>query len=133
MDCYCCSERQFEDCCEPFIEGKAKPRTAEELMRSRYSAFATAEIEYILRTTHSSNRKFHDPQMIEQWARTNRWRKLKIISTSKGQRADREGMVEFKAYYTDAENRPQIHHEKSNFRQELGIWFFVDGKVLVKE
>lgn len=99
-------------------------------MRSRYSAYAVAAVEYLLKTTHSSTRKFHDRQAIEQWAKNSRWQKLEIISTSKGTRADREGTVEFKAYYLDAENRPQMHHEQSNFRRELGKWFFVDGKVL---
>jgi SEC-C motif-containing protein len=130
MNCYCCSGRKFEDCCEPFISGARKPATAEELMRSRYSAYAVVEVDYILRTTHPSVRKFHDPQTIEQWAKTSRWQKLEIISTNEGTLADKQGTVEFKAYYLDADNRPQIHHEKSNFRKELGKWFFVDGKVL---
>jgi SEC-C motif-containing protein len=130
MHCYCCSGRKFEDCCEPFINESALPQTAEELMRSRYSAYATASIEYLLRTTHPSTRKFHDSKAIEEWAKTNRWEKLEIVLTGKGTRTDRTGTVEFKAHYTDAENRPQIHHEQSNFRKELGKWFFVDGKVL---
>ena len=130
MNCYCCSGRKFEDCCEPFISGMAKPSTAEELMRSRYSAYATVEVEYILRTTHPSTRRFHKPQAIEQWAKASRWQKLEIISTDKGLPADKQGTVEFKAYYLDAHDRPCIHHENSNFRKELGKWFFVDGKVL---
>ncbi len=96
-------------------------------MRSRYSAFATAEIEYILRSTHPSTRKFHDSAAIERWATESRWQKLEIVSTREGTKEDKTGTVEFKAYYTDADNEPQIHHEKSNFRKELGKWFFVDG------
>ncbi|MDQ4119894.1 MAG: YchJ family metal-binding protein [Acidobacteriota bacterium] len=130
MDCYCCSGRKFEDCCEPFIQGSARPETAEELMRSRYSAYATAAVEYLRRTMHSSSRKFYEPETVEEWARTNRWQKLEITSTNKGTRADRMGTVELKAYYTDAENNRKVHHEESNFRKELGIWFFVDGKIL---
>ena len=130
MNCYCCSGREFEDCCGLFISGKAKPVTAEELMRSRYSAYATIEVDYILRTTHPSTRKFHEPRTIEQWAKTSRWQKLEIISTTKGNSTDKEGTVEFKAHYLDADHRPQIHHENSTFRKELGKWFFVDGKVL---
>ncbi len=99
-------------------------------MRSRYTAYATAAVEYILRSTHPSTRKFHEPQVIEQWAKTNRWHGLEIISTHKGTPADKEGTVEFKAYYLDAGARPQIHHENSNFRKELGKWFFVDGEIL---
>ena len=130
MNCYCCSGREFEDCCQPFIGGLAKPATAEELMRSRYAAYATVQVEYILRTTHPSMRKFHASTAIEQWAKTSRWQKLEIISTNKGTPADKQGTVEFKAYYLDADGKPQIHHENSNFQKELGKWFFVEGKIL---
>ena len=130
MNCYCCSDRKFEDCCKPFILGNRKPATAEELMRSRYSAYATAAVEYILRSTHPSVRKFHDSGAIERWAKSSTWQRLEIVSTSEGTPADKQGTVEFKAYYLDAGNEPQIHHEKSKFLKELGKWFFVDGAVL---
>lgn len=130
MNCYCCSERKFEECCQPFIDGKAKPQIAEELMRSRYSAYVTVAVEYILRSTHPSTRKFHDAESIENWAKSNSSQKLEIISKNQGEAKDKQGTVEFKAYYTDGEGNSHIHHENSNFRKELGKWFFVDGKVL---
>ena len=130
MNCYCGSGRAFEDCCEPFIKGTKKPSTAEELMRSRYAAYATGAVEYIMRTTHPSTRKSHDPKAIEQWASRSKWQKLEIVATVKGTSADKHGTVEFKAYYLDADDQPQTHHENSNFRKELGKWFFVDGKIL---
>ena len=115
MKCYCCSEKDFEDCCQPFISGAMKPSTAEELMRSRYSAYATAQVEYILRSTHPSTRKFHDAESIENWAKSSVWQKLEIVSTNEGGAKDKNGTVEFKAYFLDAETKPQIHHECSNF------------------
>ena len=130
MNCYCGSNRKFADCCAPFISGKKKPSTAEELMRSRYSAYAIAAIEYILRSTHPSVRKFHDSETIEKWAKSSRWEKLEIVATDKGSATDKIGTVEFKAYYTNAAGEPQVHHERSSFRKELGKWFFVDGVVL---
>lgn len=36
--CYCNSQKEFKDCCEPYIKGLEKAPTAEALMRSRYSA-----------------------------------------------------------------------------------------------
>lgn len=130
MNCYCCSARKFEECCEPFILGVLKPATAEALMRSRYAAYATAETQYLLRSTHPSTRRAYDPQAIERWAKASRWLRLEIVSTTKGAATDKEGTVEFKAYYTDETGQPQIHHERSNFRKELGKWFFVDGTIL---
>lgn len=99
-------------------------------MRSRYTAYATAAIEYLLRSTHPSTRRFHDSGAIENWAKSSKWQKLEIVATDKGAATDKTGTVEFKAYYTDADDAPQIHHERSNFRKELGKWFFVDGIVL---
>ena len=99
-------------------------------MRSRYTAYAIVEIEYLLRSTHPSTRKFCEPDSIEQWAKANRWQKLEIISTDKGNFSDKHGTVEFKAYFLDADDRMRIHHEISDFRKELGKWFFVGGRVL---
>lgn len=39
--CYCNSQKEFKDCCEPYIKGLEKAPTAEALIRSRYSAYAT--------------------------------------------------------------------------------------------
>ena len=128
-DCYCCSGDKFEDCCQPIIEGIIKPATAEALMRSRYSAYATVNAEYILQTTHRSTRKFHDADAIKKWAKSSLWQKLEIILIIKGSPKDFKGIVEFKAYYLDLSLQPQIHHELSNFVRESGEWFFVDGKI----
>lgn len=128
MKCYCSSGGNYADCCQPLIEGKTKPQTAEHLMRSRYSAYATVAVEYLLRSTHPSTRKYHNAEEIENWAKTNDWERLEIISKSNGEAKDKEGTVEFKAYFSDANGEQHIHHEVSNFRKELGKWFFVDGK-----
>lgn len=100
-------------------------------MRSRYSAYATGQIEYILRSTHPSTRKFHDAQSLEEWAKSSVWQKLEIVAKSEGSAKDKKGTVEFKAYFLDADRHPQVHHELSNFAKELGKWFFVDGKIVL--
>ena len=130
MKCYCCSGEKFTDCCHPFIKNHAKPSTAEELMRSRYSAYAVSAVEYLIKTTHPSVRKFHNAESIENWAKSNDWQKLEIISKNEGDAKDKKGIVEFKAYFNDVKGEPQIHHEISNFRKELGKWFFVEGKIV---
>ncbi len=121
MKCYCCSGKEFENCCQPFISEAAKPATAEELMRSRYSAHATVDVEYIIRTTHSSTRKFHAAELIEKWERSSVWQKLEIISKVGGEARDIRGVVEFRAYFLNANNEPQVNYEVSEFRKELGI------------
>jgi SEC-C motif-containing protein len=51
--CYCCSGISFEQCCEPVMKEKSA-ETAEALMRSCYSAYALAAVDYLLETTHIS-------------------------------------------------------------------------------
>jgi SEC-C motif-containing protein len=130
MECYCCSGKDLAECCQPFLEGMAKPATAEELMRSRYTAHVTAAIDYLRQTTHPSTRKFFQAQAVREWAESNRWQKLEITSTSLGGIKDKQGTVEFKAYYLNKNAQLCVHHEHSNFAKELGKWFFVDGRVL---
>jgi SEC-C motif domain protein len=129
-DCYCCSGKNFADCCLPFIEGTTRPITAEQLMRSRYTAYVVVNVEYILKTTHPSTRKTYDLKAVSDWAKSSIWQKLEVISTEKGTLNDKHGIVEFKAYYLDSNSNPQIHHETSTFTKELGKWFFVDGSFL---
>lgn len=120
-NCYCGNSISFSDCCEVYIKGDKAAPTAEALMRSRYSAYAVHAIDYLLKTTHISQRKYHSKKDIEQWAVTNQWLKLEVIKAT-------ESTVEFKAYFLDATLQSQIHHEKSTFKLQNGNWFYVDGK-----
>jgi len=120
MLCYCGSNFVFQDCCQKYIEGKEKAPTALALMKSRYSAYATHQVDYLLNTTHDSQRKYYSKADILNWATANEWQKLEIIAAT-------ENTVEFKAYFLDENKQNQIHHEFSNFKQEKGNWFYVDG------
>ncbi len=122
--------REFEECCKPFLTHSAKPASAEELMRSRYSAYATVNADYILQTTHRLTRGLHDADSIENWAKSCAWQRLEIVSRTHGRSTDTFGIVEFKAYYLDAGHRVQYHHECSKFVKESGEWFFVDGRIV---
>jgi len=119
--CFCGSAIPFQDCCEKYITGIEKAPTALALMKSRYAAFATQQADYLLNTTHSSQRKYYSKADILNWATANEWQKLEIISFT-------ENTVEFKAYFLDEKKQNQIHHEFSTFKKENGSWFYVDGK-----
>lgn len=120
-NCYCGSFKSFDSCCNLYISGIEKAPTALALMKSRYSAYATHQAEYLLATTHSSERKYYSKEEILQWAIANTWQKLEIISFT-------ENTVEFKAYFIDSNNVNQVHYEFSTFKQENTSWFYVDGK-----
>lgn len=53
--CPCGSGLKYKKCCMPFLAGDAWPDTAEKLMRSRYTAFATGNVNHLWRTTHPEN------------------------------------------------------------------------------
>ena len=127
--CACCSGKMYELCCYVFISGTLRPATAEELMRSRYTAYARCEVLYIVNTTHLSTRGQYNPKAIKEWAASSVWKKLEIISTKEGASTDAIGYVEFKAYYSDSEGQNHIHHEYSTFKKHDRNWFFVEGKV----
>jgi SEC-C motif-containing protein len=120
-NCYCGSDMPFELCCGLYISGVQKAPTALALMKSRYSAYATQQADYLLYSTHSSERKYYSKEEILKWATVNKWQKLEIISAT-------DNTVEFKAYFLDENNVNQVHYEFSTFKQENGSWFYVDGK-----
>lgn len=90
-------------------------------MKSRYSAYATHQADYLWNTTHPSERKQYSKEEILNWATANEWQKLEIISYT-------ETTVEFKAHFLDKNKKNQVHYEFSTFKKENDSWFYVDGK-----
>jgi SEC-C motif-containing protein len=119
-NCYCGSGTSFNQCCQPIIEGTQAAMTAEALMRSRYSAYVIHNVDYLIATTYPSERANYSKEEITFWATQNQWQRLEIISVT-------PSTVRFKAFFIDAENQSQIHHEHSRFVFENGVWFYVDG------
>ncbi|WP_300666359.1 YchJ family metal-binding protein [Fluviicola sp.] len=119
--CHCCSGKTFEDCCEPFLSGTAFPETAEQLMRSRYSAYVTLNVAYILETTAPKFRKYYAAKSILEWASNSTWISLEIVSSE-------EKRVKFIATYLDDQQQLTRHKEDSRFEKSGGRWYFLDGK-----
>ena len=119
--CYCGSSNSYKECCEKFINSSQNAPTAEALMRSRYSAYATQAVGYLIATTADLQRKLLIKSDILEWSKSNQWVKLDILKAT-------TNTVEFKAYYIDSNNENQIHHEKSTFIIEDGKWYYVDGE-----
>lgn len=119
--CSCGNAIPYQNCCEPFINGTTKPVTAEQLMRSRFSAYTIADADYLMKTTHISTRKFHRKSKILTWAKSNKWYHLKILESN-------ENSVTFKAFFIDQYGSEKIHFEKSQFIFENRSWFYIDGE-----
>ena len=124
MNCPCCSGKLYENCCKSFHTGEKHAPSAEALMRSRFSAFAIPNGEYLMETTLPKKRKFHHKKDLQEWGEINEWTKLEIIKTPA------LNQVEFKAYYNDENGKPQIHHEHSLFKNLNGRWYYVSGKFM---
>lgn len=123
-NCPCCSGKLYINCCRAFIEGTQLPKTAEELMRSRYCAYTTSNISYIAQTMKGRVLKGFDKTEAKIWIKHIQWLGLEILKTSTNHKSD---FVEFIAHYT-YQNIKQYMHEISEFHFEEGKWYYVDGK-----
>ena len=77
--CPCQSSLSYEDCCGRFHSGNMFPETAEQLMRSRYSAFVLKNIPYIVQTTVPSQQTLLDEKALQDWADETQWLDLDIV------------------------------------------------------
>ena len=127
MPCPCGSDKPLDQCCGPFVSGERPAPTAEALMRSRYTAYALKNIDYIARTHAPESHANFDRRAAESWAEQAKWLGLEILAAERGGMADEEGVVEFIATYRQ-QGETIAHHERSRFRRaETGEWLFVEG------
>ena len=125
--CPCKSRETYAACCEPFHLGRAKPETAEQLMRSRYSAYFFRLVDYLVATTHPDTREPDLKNRLEETIHETNWRFLTILGSSKGGPEDKVGKVEFAAEYFE-DGQPRELHERSRFKRYKGAWKYLDGK-----
>lgn len=125
--CPCKSKACYAACCMQFHYGKANPETAEQLMRSRYTAYFFRLVDYLVETTHPDTRGDNLKDEIKETIHEANWSYLNIVSTSQGGKNDKRGKVEFIArYFVDGE--PYELHERSRFKRFKGLWKYLDGK-----
>lgn len=121
--CLCGSGKMKELCCSQYISGQKIPATAEALMRSRYTAYTQGNIDYIQATMREKAAENFDPLSALQWAKTAKWKRLKVIRAFSD--ADTGiAYVEFTAYYI-FKGAPQKLVEVSAFKQMDGRWYYV--------
>jgi len=98
--------------------------TAEQLMRSRYTAFVEHDAAYLLRTWHPATRPAtidFDPDL--------RWVGLEIVAREAGGPDDINGVVEFRAHHR-RDGETGVLHEVSRFRRQQGAWLYVRGRII---
>ena len=131
--CPCTPDKLYADCCQPFHVGRGVAPTAEQLMRSRYSAWALGLIDYIIQTTAIKQQPALVPAEMRQWANEAKWQRLEVIDTLAGSADDNFGEVEFKAYFTLPDDEQiHTHHERSHFAKDNDRWYFLDPNILAR-
>jgi SEC-C motif-containing protein len=93
-------------------------------MRSRYSAYSLAKIDYILKTMKGKPLANFNAAEAKDWAQSITWLNLKVIQSYLEN--PEQGFVEFSATFIDR-NTLKIIHELSEFHKEQDTWFYVDG------
>lgn len=128
MNCPCGNNETYKNCCQLAHKSLANVKTAEQLMRSRYTAFTIGDGDYLIKSHHSTTRPIKEKQSMVNWANSVHWLKLEILSKTKGIDSDTEGTVEFKAHFLE-NGKPQVIHENSKFIKENGCWMYLGVNV----
>lgn len=127
--CPCMSGKAYTACCEPILDGKRKAKTAEELLRARYSAFVVGKVDFILSSHHSKTSSEVKREEIENWSKDSKWEGLAILQKEAGEATDSTGTIIFHAKYI-FDGELQNHYEKAKFEKENGEWKFFDAEAL---
>jgi SEC-C motif-containing protein len=114
-----CGAGAYATCCGRFIDQDAVAQSAEQLMRSRYTAYTLRNEPYLKATWHVSTRPADAVAQDEDV----KWLGLDV---RKHIPAGDEATVEFVARYKVG-GRAHRLHEVSRFVREGGRWFYVDG------
>lgn len=116
--CLCGLPASYQDCCGRLHRGEATAATAEQLMRSRFTAFGVGDEAYLLRTWHPSDR----PRSVGLDRRVT-WVRLEVLETTGGSVVHTEGTVRFRAHYLER-GRPGEMEEHSRFVRLDGRWVY---------
>ncbi|SEM76237.1 YchJ family protein [Nitrosomonas marina] len=122
--CICGLSTVYVNCCGRYLDMGQVPENAEELMRSRYSAYTLCREDYLLETWHPETR----PLSLELTSR-QKWLNLSVKQHK--QLSPKLALVEFIARYKIA-GRAYRLHEISRFVFEKERWFYVDGDFVKK-
>lgn len=126
LKCPCNSGKLYRECCAPFHQGK-EAGNAVALMRSRYSAYAMNNVDYIVRTTHPRNPVLSHldtwKQEILNFSLNTDFVDLEILDSK--EQKDRATVV-FIAHL-EQDGRDATFTERSYFAKVDGKWYYVNG------
>ncbi len=125
--CYCGSESKFDVCCLPLIKGETFAETAEQLMRSRFSAFCSGHSQYLLDTHHPDFHRGLTVQQLDESCKNTRWVKLDVLDAESV--SDVNAKVHFRAWYLEGALLTYLE-ENSSFVKEGRYWLYTEGEFI---
>ena len=122
--CPCTSALPYADCCAPFHRGAREPSTPEALMRSRFSAYARGEAEYLWRTLHADHADRAAPKedvlrAVKHASVTYKYMRLHILDA-------KEAQVLFRANVFE-KGKDGSFIELSTFAHDGTGWRYIEG------
>lgn len=114
--CPCGTDRPLSECCGPLLTTERLAETAEELMRSRYTAHVFGNVEHLWRTWDGRTRP------VDVTPGGTRWTGLTIREVVDGGPEDATGVVRFVARHEGGELV-----ERAEFTRRGGRWFYTRG------
>ena len=124
-NCPCGSGLPLSQCCGPYLDGIKVAPTAEALMRARYTAHVLRNSSFVDDSVHPSRR--HEQTGGGEIDDVS-WSGLNIVRVEGGGPDDAAGRVEFEARFRIKGVDSHLH-EISQFVQEDGVWYYVDGEL----
>ena len=121
--CPCGSNKPFAACCAIIINDHSKALTAQQLMRSRYTAYTLASNEYLRESWAAETR----PEELDVADPSIQWLGLDIEECEQGEAEDTTGTVRFTARFLSSGHHCKIH-EQSRFIKHDNLWYYLDGK-----
>lgn len=130
--CPCDTGLPYASCCGPYHQGRSEAPDAVALMRSRYAAFATRQVEYLARTLHPEHPDASAPRQVlvaslRASCDSNRYMGLRVLDHRP---PDEQGVarVLFHARVFSG-GRDQSFVERSRFLHDGVGWRYRDGEL----
>ena len=122
--CPCHNGRKTKSCCGPILRGSPAP-TPLALMQSRYAAYATRNIDHIIKTTHPDSPHYQVNR--KEW-----WNQIEAfcegfefvgLTIHDSETSTSSGWVEFTAHLKQGEEDASFT-ERSRFFFQNGAWLY---------
>lgn len=120
IQCPCGSGSNYGDCCEKVHLSHTSARTAEELMRSRYSAYALGNVDFLVQSHHPRTRSKKLKREISEWIQEVEFEFLEVLEAE-------PDSVTFLVGFQTPSGQSQIRQEHSRFLKEKDLWYYLDS------